>query len=75
LIGGIATEIERESDTDEIRLRLISSVLLSFLKRADGLRLIASIKMAFHNAPSPRGNEWIGVIDFIMSRLYADPDE
>lgn len=74
-IGAIATEMERDLEA-ESRVKLIAMICRTFLKRADGLRLLGLIRLAFQNAPSRRGTEWIPVIDTIIGEIYsaAGPD-
>jgi len=72
-IGAIATEMERDLDA-ESRIRLIAMICRAFVKRADGLRLLGLIRLAFQNAPSRRGTEWIPVIDTIIGEIYSATD-
>jgi tetratricopeptide (TPR) repeat protein len=69
-IGAIATEMERDLDA-ESRIKLIAMICRTFVKRPDGLRLLRLIRLAFQNAPSRRGNEWIPVIDTIIGEIYS----
>ena len=69
-IGAIATEMERDLDAAS-RIKLIAMICRTFEKRADGLRLLGLIRLAFQNAPSRRGTDWIPVIDTIIGEIYS----
>jgi hypothetical protein len=71
IIGGIATEIEKEITDGAVRRQLIGTVLLKLLNREDGLNLISLIHRAFASAPSARGSEWMRIIHLITNQLYT----
>jgi tetratricopeptide (TPR) repeat protein len=72
IIGGIASETIREVADNKERAIVIRSLLETIAARRDGIRVLGLISRVFQGAQLPWRNEWVPIINDVMTSAAID---
>ena len=71
-IGGIASEVIREVADNKERALVIRGFLETIAARRDWIRVLGLISRVFQGAQSPRRDEWVPIINDVMTSAAID---
>jgi hypothetical protein len=72
IIGGIAAELIRQLQDSKERAAVVRAFLETLVSRRDGFRILGLIARAFQNAEVRLRNEWVPIIDDVMTSSAID---